>query len=272
MALVRWGGLALLGVSLAYLVRALGKLDFERLVDAMDWHEWVLTGALTVTYAASLGLLAKAWSAVAAPGRRLSLAQVVGVYGPGVVAKYLPGSVFQYASRHIIGKRAEMEHGAMAQASIVEAALHVCIAVAFAGALLAGAGIWAAGVVCLVGATLALHPSRPLVASFAWQLIFFAILAAIVIGLGMFGALASDPARLAGYFFLAWTAGFLVPIAPGGIGVREAVLLAIASPGETLDAVALLALLTRLVGIIGDGLFGLAGYLMVSRMNRQAFG
>jgi hypothetical protein len=269
--LVRWGGLALLAASLIYLAKALAKLDFARLVAAMDWREWLLSAVLALVYAAALGLLAKGWSAMAAPGRKLSLAQVLGVYGPGAVAKYVPGSVLQYASRQVMGKRVEMEHSAMARASLAEAALHIGIALALAGALLAGTGWWAAGVAGLSGIVLTQRPSRSLIACLGWQLMFFAIFAALVIVLGSFGALAGDPGRLAGYFFVAWVAGFLVPVAPGGIGVREAVLLAVAARAEGADAAALLALLARLVGIVGDGLFGLAGYVAAARLsNRQA--
>jgi len=269
-ALVRWGGLVLLAASLVYLAKALAKLDLARLVAAMDWREWLLTAALAVVYGAALGLLAKAWSAIAAPGRDLSLRQVIGIYGPGAVAKYVPGSVLQYASRHVMGKRAALEHGAMARASVIEAGLHVAIALALAGGLLAGGGWWVAAVAGLGGIALALRPSQPLVACLAWQLLFFAVFAAIVLALGSF---AGDPGRLSGYFFIAWVAGFLVPVAPGGIGVREAVLLAIATRAEGADAAALLALLARLVGIAGDGLFGLAGYFAASRLsNRQASG
>jgi hypothetical protein len=107
---------------------------------------------------------------------------------------------------------------------------------------------------------------------FGFQLLFFSVFAAILLQLGSYGMPGADAARMAGYFFVAWTAGFLVPIAPGGIGVREAALLALAAPVEGVAAAAMLALLARLVGIVGDGLFGLAGYLSGSRSKMQASG
>ena len=269
--LVRWGGLALLVASLIYLARALAKLDFAHLVASTDWRVWLLTALLAGVYGASLGLLAKGWSALAAPGRDLPPAQILAIYAPGAIAKYVPGSVLQYASRHVMGRRAGLEHGPMAKASVAEAGLHVAIALALAGGLLAGAGWWVAGVAAATGITLAIRPSRPLIGCLAWQLMFFAVFAAIVIVLGQSGASATDSGRLAGYFFVAWAAGFLVPIAPGGIGVREAVLLAVAVHTESAETAALLALLARLVGSAGDGLFGLAGYFAASRLsNTQA--
>ncbi|MBO9600877.1 MAG: hypothetical protein J7496_00065 [Novosphingobium sp.] len=270
----RWAGFALLIASLIYLGRALAKLDLGPLILALGWQDWLAAAILSVVYAASLGLLAKAWTALASPRRRLAFAEVYAIYGPGVMAKYLPGSVFQYVSRQVIGQRHGLEHRAMVRASVVEAALHVGIAVTLAAFLQAGMGWWAAAGTIAAGTVLAIKPSRPLMAGLAWQLLFFGIYAGSIIALGTLSTLANDPGRLAGRFFLAWTAGLLVPVAPGGVGVREAVLLAIAVPGENAGAVALLALLARLVCLAGDALFGGLSYLVASRStreNRQAF-
>jgi hypothetical protein len=266
---LRWGGLMLLALCVAYLAKALADLDLARLGAALGWREWLGTGICAVLYGACLLLLAQAWAKLAAGERKLALATVLAIYGPGTVAKYLPGSVFQYASRHVIGRRENLPHAAMARASLVEAAMHVGIALALAGALLATGGLWVPAAAAAAGVALLAWRAKPLATALACQLLFFAAFAAIVVVLGTFGALVDDPARLAGWFFVAWTAGFLVPIAPGGIGVREAAFLALAAPYEATGAIALLALLARLVGIVGDGLFGLAGYFAATRLARS---
>lgn len=267
--LLRWGGLALLTASLAYLAVALAKLDLTKLIAVLDWRDWLSAGILSGCYAMVLALLAKGWSAMAAPGRRVDFITVTAVYGPGVVAKYLPGSVFQYASRHLIGAREKMQHEAMAKASIVEAVLHVGLALVLAGCLLAGVGFWTVVGMAAFGLILAVRPSEPIIASLAWQLLFFSFFALITIFVGTLGPAADNPSLLAGYFFLAWTVGFLVPIAPGGIGVREAVLLALTTHAESVETVILFALLARLIGIAGDGLFGLIGYFALVRRSRE---
>src|SRR3546814_20504416 len=63
-------------------------------------------------------------------------------------------------------------------------------------------------------------------------------------------------AHFAALFLLAWLAGCVVPVAPGGIGVREAALLAIA--GGAVPATALMAatLALRAASIAGDLLYG----------------
>lgn len=57
---------------------------------------------------------------------------------------------------------------------------------------------------------------------------------------------------------LAWLAGYVVPGSPGGIGVREAVLILLLGTEYSKDIVALSAVLLRICGIIGDFL----SYLM----------
>ena len=65
-------------------------------------------------------------------------------------------------------------------------------------------------------------------------------------------------AQFAAIFLLAWLAGFVIPVAPGGLGVREAALLALAA--GSVDAPALLAavLALRIGSILGDLGYGLA--------------
>ncbi len=259
-----------MALCLAYLINAFADLDLEQLIASMGRGAWFVAGVCAVAYAACLGLLAQAWAAVAGIAHRLPFARAVAIYGPGTVAKYLPGSVFHYASRHVLGRRERLGHAALVKASMVEIAMHVGIALMMAAALIAAGWLAPVGGAALAAGLLAAARRLPLVASFAYQLLFFSAFAAIVLILGSIGALIENPMRLASLFFVAWTVGFLVPIAPGGIGVREAVLLALAAPYETTDAIAMLAVLVRLVGIVGDGLFGLASYFVAARLNRHA--
>lgn len=275
-AWLRWAGLALLCVSLFYLARSLGKLDLDRLIRTMGRGEWFAVAACTLIYGASLGLLAQAWGMMAARPRHVSFPTALAVYGPGAVAKYLPGSVFQYASRHLIGIRHGMNHANMAKASFVEAGLHVAVALALSVVLVAGGGMAVIGLAALCAALLAVRSSSPFVSAFAMQTLFFCLFVAIVILLGSIGNAASNAERLAGLFLFAWVFGFLLPVAPGGIGVREAAFLAIAAPFESIDVIVLVALLARLVGIGGDCLVGFVGYWALTglsaRENKQASG
>lgn len=59
-------------------------------------------------------------------------------------------------------------------------------------------------------------------------------------------------------YSIAWVLGFLVPGAPGGIGVREMVLTVLLSPSVGRDAVVAVSILHRLVTVAGD----FAAYLL----------
>jgi glycosyltransferase 2 family protein len=67
----------------------------------------------------------------------------------------------------------------------------------------------------------------------------------------------------------AWVLGFVVPGAPGGVGVREAVMIVLLEPtiGQA-DSVAL-ALIYRISTTAGDALFALAG-LTLQRLGPTA--
>jgi uncharacterized membrane protein YbhN (UPF0104 family) len=53
-------------------------------------------------------------------------------------------------------------------------------------------------------------------------------------------------------YTISWVAGFIVPGAPGGIGVRESILLLILSPFYANDIILLAAILHRISSILGD--------------------
>lgn len=56
-------------------------------------------------------------------------------------------------------------------------------------------------------------------------------------------------------FLLSWIIGFIIPGAPGGIGIREAVFIFLLSPTYGVLAVSISALIFRLINLIGDVLF-----------------
>ncbi len=87
-----------------------------------------------------------------------------------------------------------------------------------------------------------------------------------VLARALFGASESHILLLTGAFAVAWVIGFISPFAPGGLGVREAVLVAILAPlygpGATLGIVAVF----RLVTTLGDGVAFLIGFAGQQRL------
>jgi uncharacterized membrane protein YbhN (UPF0104 family) len=62
-----------------------------------------------------------------------------------------------------------------------------------------------------------------------------------------------------GAYALAWSAGFVIVFFPGGIGPREAVLVAVLSPVMPAASALVVALASRMVMTIGDLLWAGAG-------------
>jgi uncharacterized membrane protein YbhN (UPF0104 family) len=63
-------------------------------------------------------------------------------------------------------------------------------------------------------------------------------------------------------FASAWTAGYLLPGAPGGLGVREAVSIALLTPILGAGTAVALSITMRLSTTLGDGLAFLVGLLL----------
>lgn len=272
MKAIRWGGYVLLAAALVYCGLALRELGTDALFDSLSHTAWMATVGVGLAYGAALALLAVGWAAMAArPGSIDSLARIA-VYGPAVVAKYIPGSIFQYGSRQLNGAEFGLEQKAMAKASLAEAALHVPAALLCGLMLFAGGGLLGLGILAVAGFAAATLIPSPLFRAAGFQIAFFALFAVLMTLLTALALPATDPEQLSAMFMFAWVAGFLVPVAPGGIGIRESALLALAVPAESAAVVAAFAVLSRFATTIGDAAIGLTGYwlLLSVRWNRQA--
>lgn len=256
----RWVGGAALATSIAFIGERLWRLEWSTLQTHASWG---LAGAMIgapLLFAAADRALARAWTALVDPERVHPPRDMARIYARGVLMKYLPGSVFQYVSRQIEGAKSGIEHKLLAKSALIEVGLHVVSSMSVAAVCLLfdrqplGA-LTAAGVV--VAASLAAR--RALLTALALQIVAFGAfaLAAMLIGATVLPAGASLT-HFAALFLLAWLAGFVVPVAPGGIGVREAALLALAGPGLPAAGLMAATLALRASSIAGDLGYGLA--------------
>ena len=105
------------------------------------------------------------------------------------------------------------------------------------------------------------RPARVLLGCFAIYLVNYLLMGAILYLLAseLFGQAEADFWLLTGIFAVAWIAGFVTPGAPGGLGVREAILVASLGPLYGEGTAVALALTLRAVTTAGDGLGFLVG-------------
>lgn len=279
-AALRLGGALVFAASLYFIYEAIVALQPGERLARLDRLQIFAIFSYSVLYAASLSLLAIAWNEVARADVKVDRCAPVIAYGRSVLAKYLPGSIFQYASRQVFGAAAGFDQKRMALSSMAEIILHVLISAIIACALIVITGAWllpALGVLAVSTLALSLFLRRQVTglrSAAILQFCFFLMFAGLAILVAYpLADTFSSAITLSGLFLAAWLIGFLVPFAPGGIGVREAALLALGAPIADPGTLLSFAAFTRLVTLGGDLWFGFACYFaptMLDRLNRQA--
>lgn len=280
--LVKIAGYVFVILSLGFLAENLvGQFNEIR------WADWQLTDVVviiiaTALYFLGLVLLALSWSVMlmqAGDGRSFLSAAAM-VYSRAIVLKYLPGNVFHLVGRNFDKLADERGHWRIASATVFELILSLTVALIWAlfvfsffpgplspwtaRLLLLGAVAVSLGVMFLPGIVASAKPWLPaavqdvrlpanLPVAFGFSFSAFGFImaaafaaAAIVLPAEVDGQLA------AGAFMLAWAFGFVVPGAPGGLGVREAAIVVGLSGYNSAGDAILFALTMRIISTLAD--------------------
>ena len=294
--MLRWLGAGIAVLSLYFVGKSLiGHFDE---VLALEWgpREFAVPVAGTIVYTVSLVALAASWTVIALSalpdGRQLAIA--TRIYARSGIAKYLPGNVFHLVGRQVLGRALGVSQGRLAVATAAEIALSLLSVWLIAAAVFAaspGPISRELGLLALALGALAAIPvvspgllrrAAPWTArlfdrmvggaggtelglALALNLAFFLCLA--IIAGTVFHALtgAALPLMQVGAVYLsAWLAGYVVPGASGGLGVREAAILVLFDGTVEESAVLAFALAMRLQSVLGDLLFFAASYALPS--------
>lgn len=272
----------------------LASLLFVGLSAARNWPavyslhaprpSWLIVSA--ALYAVSHASTGLAWPlALRQLGEQISLADGLRIGLVAQAGKYLPGNVAHYFGRGVLARVAGVPLKTTGLSTAVELVSALCAAIivsliliaidprslAFvpnlsANAVVLGSSIALAALAFGIwmrsrghGARLFTWPIACLVVSLLLSGLSFV---ALLTGLGF----DETPVTLViAAVSLAWVGGFLVPGAPAGFGVREAILVAVLSPQVGIGAAIGSALLHRLMTAAADGAAALAGYLWMCR-------
>ena len=294
-SIVRLGGLA---VSLAALVfvglavhRSFGDLQ-RHLISPLFLI--AILGCASA-YAVILQLVGIAWYRflVLVDGPSFGLGRALGIFGRTQIYKYLPSNVMHMVGRFALARSAGASNRALAVAQIGELSITVLAAGAL-GVLLAwpifqGAyarygpdnpaltmGLIAAGLLTLaIGMGLLFRSrmadigGRALVVSaeaFVLYVLFFIGNGLLIVALFRTLNDGGQMAELIGIGAAAWLIGFVVPGAPGGLGVREAVLImGLTAAGLPPPSATAVALGNRLVTVLGDCLIAFVALILRKR-------
>jgi hypothetical protein len=288
-------GLLALAASLVYLGRV--AVHHAASLPPVTWTPASLAALAGATGLYMLALLAgaAAWFLLLrgslSGGGSPPLRAVLVVCALGQAAKYVPGNVGQYLGRAVLARR----HGVSLRDSAFTLVLETAgliLAAAACAAFAAPAALTAGGQIALLATAAVAAPCLlilgahlldrrlpaswraklgagplpvPSAATLAGCLALYAASfccgggAVHLLARGLFAAPPVAWTRAVPAFAVSWVAGFVTPGAPGGLGVREALLVGgtapLYGPGTALST----ALALRVVSVLGDGLAFLAG-------------
>jgi hypothetical protein len=276
---------------------------FHRIwVNRLWAHDWQPTGQMVlvivagaVAYAASCFLLSLAWHRLLVwlGETDVCLRESHIVYARTQIAKYIPGNVFQYVGRQVLGKQ-----GGILNASLALATTYEIISLLFASSAVAVVSVvfftvrhdgdltWKIAGVLLAAFSLQLTIGKVLpFFSKSCKLDAQAKIIDVIRGLGPINLLHTAFFLALGCVFLgitlafsdiedirtsaavvttlavSWIAGYIVPGAPAGLGIREAVIVASLSKFIGEPNSLSVALIYRVITLLGDLLFFLSSFV-----------
>lgn len=270
------GGALAIGGAVFMVVRLRehsGQIDLVSLTGA----EWLTFAGLLLINVTMIFLLTMAWrEALRGGGAKVSLRWAFGVYGMTQLARYVPGNIFHFAGRQMIGMAAGVPGLALAKASATELLLLLLagsVTALLAAPLMAPSiGVWPGPWVALVFALgiwtwLRLRGRQAFANAFLAYLVYMLLSAVIFVCVvivhgGGAHLTWSSLIPLGAAYVAGWLVGLVTPGAPAGLGVREVVLVLLLK-GQMDENVLLFAvLITRILAIVADVLCFTAAVLL----------
>lgn len=287
----RWlrAGLLIVVVGLAVWGLASQWTQVQQALDKLDGWDVVWSGLCVV---AGLGCMMMAWRALLADlGSALPVPAAIRVMFIGQLGKYVPGAVWAVAAQVELARDFDVPRRRSVTASLIGMATTLVVGLVVAGLTLP---LTSSDAVRKYWWVLAITPLAvaclyPRVIKFCLDLVLRAArreplekaislrgmgraLGWTFLGWGCYGLHAWFLIRQFahggalhvltlsfGAYALAWSVGFLVVFFPGGIGPREAALIAVLSPVMPAASALVVALASRMVMTIGDLLWAGAG-------------
>lgn len=307
-SLVKLAGNLVVILALVFLVKKFMDMDvdFSQLASGNIASSFILS---TVIQALLIVMACFPWLVFtqSLSGKKIPYSSAMPVYTRSNIYKYLPGNVFQYVGRNQLASDMNISHVDVACATVLDVFFCVLwtgvISVILLGtaitALLEKYGrniliIVAVGVVAVIMLAVIVrlkfmdkvkgYLSRyskafekenrgKLIQGVVYYLVHNSISAlmyflclALVFG---DSATASELVSLTGAFLFAWIIGFVTPGAPGGIGVRESVMIFVCGEKHE-EKVLLFVLVMRIASVVADLTAFLIGHVYLKIKSKKA--
>lgn len=284
--LAKGAGVVLTLAALAFVFREILRSDLSswRLINSPGGVATLV--GIGVLYGMALTLIYFAWLALLGPeSKKVPTDKLVAMYGRFQIYKYIPSNVVHQVTRYAFLKDGGVTHKSIIWSTLSETGLVIVVAVGvgvvFGGAGLASglvelpAGLLRWGLIAglalmaltLVASIVMRHRVASVISFFRNRLIGVTVAGGlyaaffVATGILLYWMLAETAAPdkvlpplglVIAANALAWVVGTVTPGAPGGMGVREFVLIASLAPFGVESAAVALAAQYRLATVIGD--------------------
>ena len=289
-------------LSIAFIIKAMWTLGFD-FSAVTNWPVFILIVIVCVAIkTASVYVSASAWYGWLSffSGVKDKYKEGVLVYAKANIGKYLPGNVMHYVERNLFADKLGISQKKLAASSLFEvlslvgSALLIALLVSFSqlqealleifgeGYVKIVIGAIAIGLVCFMALCFLLrkrllvvlkeYTFSDFIKSLVCNMLLYG-LSLVMLGVVMVilycymgGSFQIKSAELiiSGYI-IAWVLGFIVPGAPGGIGVRELVVTLLLGSIVGQGMIVTLSITHRLITVIGD----FCAYLIMLVIRRE---
>lgn len=228
--------------------------------------------------------------------RKIAYVRISSVACKANLMKYIPGNIFQYVGRNELAENEHFRHRDVAMATVMDVVISV-IGMAFVALIFYSKGILVIienykiqvnfqliGVLFLATVFLAyvyvkkahgklqVHLVRGDVSRILFAIVYYIVWGTIY-GILYYVTLTqilqcnvpmNQTCTVIGAFLCAWVLGYIIPGVPGGIGVRETLVVLLLAEFINQDVILLAAVLFRFINIIGDILaYILSSYMLI---------
>lgn len=299
-------GSILMALALLFILKKILEMDIDY---KSIFNGYTIAASILISVAYGLIIIIFCWPwrnyIEMITGVRLPYTETAYVMAKANLLKYVPGNVFQYIGRNEVAINNKLQHSKVGMATILEiatnflAATLLGISFYFDGfqivvvqfkkelIVIVSVGI----IISLTIVFFVWYKKRAVLEKYldifsCWKnikivfknLLFFAINALLNAGLYILTLTLilnmrfdlQDIHVLIGAYILAWTVGFVIPGAPGGIGIREFVMTLLLPGYMDIQMILLGLVLYRFINILGDILgFLFAGVLRSAHNSRM---
>lgn len=284
--IIKWTGNIVTLLSIIFVIKVTLSLNMDLSFIRQPVEFIIIAIICSLVMAITVFFLAFGWKTILSvfAGQKVSYKDASGIYARSNMGKYLPGNVMHYVERNLFANSLGLEQKSVFLATLTEIAGLICVCTVF-GLLTMGKQIAAILILVverkyLAGAIILLifittlilvfnRKIKTILNNIPWKLLapaflktlpiyFFSIILGGCTLAILFASLNSSSItlpvifRTLAVYTISWVIGFVIPGSPGGIGVREFVLLFLLKNYYTEDLILTCILVHRFTSILGD--------------------